>query len=113
MDFNSKPITLQSFFTDKEYIIPRNQREYSWRKEQLEDFYSDIISNIKVENGKYATQEYFFGTVILVGNMEKQDVPIEIIDGQQRITTITIFLSVLSNVLFNLIETYLDYYGNI
>lgn len=100
MDFNSKPITLQSFFTDKKYIIPRYQREYSWRKEQLEDFYSDIISNIKVENGKYATQEYFFGTVILVGNMEKQDVPIEIIDGQQRITTITIFLSVLSNVLF-------------
>ncbi len=100
MDFKSKPKTLQSFFTDKKYIIPRYQREYSWRKEQLEDFYSDIISNIKVENGKYATQEYFFGTVILVGNMEKQDVPIEIIDGQQRITTITIFLSVLSNVLF-------------
>lgn len=100
MDFNSESITLQSFFTDKKYTIPRYQREYSWGKEQLEDFYSDIISNIKEENGKYETHEYFFGTVILVGNMEKHDKPIEIIDGQQRITTITIFLSALSNVLF-------------
>lgn len=47
MDFNSKPIMLQTFFTDKKYIIPRYQREYSWSKEQLEDFYSDIVSNIK------------------------------------------------------------------
>lgn len=38
---------------------------------------------------------------MLVGNMDKPNIPIEIIDGQQRITTITIFLSVLSNVLYN------------
>lgn len=100
MDFKSESTTLRSFFTDKKYIIPRYQREYSWGKEQLEDFYSDIISNIKVENEKYETHEYFFGTVILVGNMEKHDNPIEVIDGQQRITTITIFLSALSNMFF-------------
>lgn len=101
MDFNSKPIVLQTFFTDKKYTIPRYQREYSWGKEQLEDFYLDIVSNIKEENGVYETQEYFFGTVILVGNMEKPNKPIEIIDGQQRITTITIFLSVLSDIMYN------------
>ena len=101
MDFNSKPIVLQTFFTDKKYIIPRYQREYSWSKEQLEDFYSDIVSNIKKEKGTYKIQEYFFGTVILVGNMEKPNKPIEIIDGQQRITTITIFLSVLSDILYS------------
>lgn len=101
MDFESKPVVLQTFFTDKKYIIPRYQREYSWNKEQLEDFYSDILSSIKEENGTYKTQEYFFGTVILVGDMEKPHHPIEIIDGQQRITTITIFLSVLSNIFYN------------
>ena len=101
MDFSSKPIGLQTFFTDKKYKIPRYQREYSWSKEQLEDFYLDIVSNIKEVNGEYKTQEYFFGTVILVGNMEKPNKPIEIIDGQQRITTITIFLSVLSDIMYN------------
>lgn len=100
MDFNSKPIVLQTFFTDRKYKIPRYQREYSWGKEQLEDFYLDIVSNIKEENGFYKIQEYFFGTVILVGDMEKPNKPIEIIDGQQRITTITIFLSVLSNMFY-------------
>ena len=101
MDFNSKPIVLQTFFTDKIYKVPRYQREYSWTKQQLEDFYSDIVSNIIEEEGSYKTQEYFFGTVILVGNMEKPNEAIEIIDGQQRITTITIFLSVLSDILYN------------
>lgn len=101
MDFDSQPVFLQTFFTDKKYIIPRYQREYSWSKEQLEDFYLDIVSNIKEEKGIYETQEYFFGTVILVGDMKKQNTPIEIIDGQQRITTITIFLSVLSDILYN------------
>lgn len=100
MKFQAKSIILQSFFTDKKYKIPRYQREYSWGKEQLEDFYSDIVSNIKKESGCYTPQEYFFGTVILVGNMEKPNETIEIIDGQQRITTITIFLSVLSNILY-------------
>lgn len=102
MDFNSKPIVLQTFFTDKIYKVPRYQREYSWSKQQLEDFYSDIVSNIKKEKeGSYKIQEYFFGTVILVGNMEKPNEPIEIIDGQQRITTITIFLSVLSDIFYS------------
>ncbi len=101
MDFNSKQIVLQTFFTDKIYKVPRYQREYSWSKQQLEDFYSDIVSNIIKEEGSYKTQEYFFGTVILVGNMEKPNEAIEIIDGQQRITTITIFLSVLSDILYD------------
>ncbi|WDF24436.1 DUF262 domain-containing protein [Fusobacterium nucleatum] len=100
MDFNTDTISIQSFFTDKKYRIPRYQREYSWTKEQLEDFYSDIVSNIQKVNGNYKTQEYFFGTVILVGEMMKHNQYIEIIDGQQRITTITIFLSVLSNILY-------------
>lgn len=102
MDFNSKQIVLQTFLTDRIYKVPRYQREYSWSKQQLEDFYSDIVSHIKKEKeGNYKTQEYFFGTVILVGNMEKPNEPIEIIDGQQRITTITIFLSVLSDILYS------------
>ena len=59
MEFNSKPIVIQTFFTDKKYIIPRYQREYSWGKEQLEDFYSDIVSCIKEKDGHYEKQEYF------------------------------------------------------
>lgn len=100
MDFNSDTISIQNFFTNKKYKIPRYQREYSWSKEQLEDFYSDIVYNIKLDGDSYKTQEYFFVTVILVGDMMNHNQYIEIIDGQQRITTITIFLSALSDVLY-------------
>lgn len=101
MNFRADVIKIRDFFVNKKYEIPRYQREYSWTSTQLNDFYSDIVSNIKLDtDGNYKTSEYFFGTVILVGDMSKYDKSIEIIDGQQRITTITIFLSVLSNILY-------------
>lgn len=101
MNFSAKVIKVGDFFANKKYKIPRYQREYSWTSTQLNDFYSDIVSNIKLDtDGNYKTSEYFFGTVILVGDMSKCDKRIKIIDGQQRITTITIFLSVLSNILY-------------
>lgn len=101
MNFRADVIKIRDFFVNKKYKIPRYQREYSWTSTQLNDFYSDIVSNIKLDtDGSYKTSEYFFGTVILVGDMSKYDKRIKIIDGQQRITTITIFLSVLSNILY-------------
>lgn len=101
MNFCADVIKIRDFFANKKYKIPRYQREYSWASTQLNDFYSDIVSNIKLDtDGNYKTSEYFFGTVILVGDMSKCDKRIKIIDGQQRITTITIFLSVLSNILY-------------
>lgn len=101
MNFKTDTITIEDFFINKKYKIPRYQREYSWGKTQLEDFYSDIISNIVKIDDKFKNQEYFFGTVILSGDMKNKNKHIEIIDGQQRITTITIFLSVMSDILYN------------
>ena len=100
MEFNTDTTTIKDFLQSNKFSIPRYQREYSWEKEQLEDFYLDIVSNIGKNEEGFKNQDYFFGTVILVGEMKKHDVAIEIIDGQQRITTITIFLSVLSDILF-------------
>ena len=100
MEFNTDTTTIKDFLQSNKFSIPRYQREYSWEKKQLEDFYLDIVSNIGKNEEVFKNQDYFFGTVILVGEMKKHDVSIEIIDGQQRITTITIFLSVLSDMLF-------------
>lgn len=101
MNFKTDTITIEDFFINKKYKIPRYQREYSWGKTQLEDFYSDIISNIVEIDDKYTNQEYLFGTVILSGDMNNKNKHIEIIDGQQRITTITIFLSAMSDILYD------------
>ena len=68
------------------YIIPDYQRIYSWNKSQVEELLEDI--DIGISN----SSNHFFGTMMLnVSRKEKEGI-IEIIDGQQRFTTITMIL---------------------
>ncbi|MCR8969085.1 DUF262 domain-containing protein [Facklamia sp. 7083-14-GEN3] len=99
MNFESDRIKIKDLLSNgREYIIPRYQREYSWEDSQLEDFYNDIIDNIGLdEDEQYINTDYFFGTIIIIGDMTSYKEPLEIIDGQQRITTFTIALSVLAD----------------
>lgn len=96
MEFSADKITIKDLFSvGRKYTIPRYQREYSWELSQLKDFLSDIVNNIDFIEKK--TSNYFFGTVILVGDMVQHKLPLQIVDGQQRLTTFTIFLSVLAD----------------
>lgn len=57
-----------------------------------------MINNLVVSSGVINDDQYFLGTMLFVGNFaEKPDKPIEVVDGQQRLTTITILFSVLSD----------------
>lgn len=71
---------------DFEYIVEGYQRRYSWES-QVSRFVKDIffIQEEKLE-------EYYLGSIVLI---EKSPNNFQIIDGQQRLTTILIFLSVL------------------
>ena len=82
---NSKTMTLSKFFQDY-YIIPDYQRGYSWQDKQIEDFWEDITSAIEKEVNHY------FGTVYL---KSIQDGVYEVIDGQQRLTTLFVLLKIL------------------
>ena len=79
----------------KIFNIPDYQRAYAWEDtRQLPDFIEDI-DNQSLE------RDYFFGTILFQEKSEKQagfDI-IDIVDGQQRITTIIIFMKVLLDVL--------------
>ncbi len=67
------------------------QRAYAWGEDQLADFVEDI------QNQK-ENRSYFLGTVLFEEKgLEKNYEIIDIVDGQQRITTIVIFMSVLIN----------------
>lgn len=99
MDFDAKTIIVKDLLSNgRQYFIPRYQREYSWDTPQLTDFYNDIINNISPHTGGgLQSNAYFFGTLILIGDMALYQQPLEIVDGQQRITTFTIALSALSD----------------
>mgnify|MGYP002626433002 CR=1 FL=1 len=81
-----------------QFEIPRFQRAYSWEKRHYAEFLRDILSNLTVSDGKISANPYFVGTMLFIGNfVDANKNVIKVVDGQQRLTTITILFSVLSD----------------
>jgi len=78
--------TLEHFFTGKFFRIPNYQRDYSWGIENIDDLIDDIIESIETSTSHY------IGTFILAKTMEKQQ--FHVVDGQQRLTSLTMLLSI-------------------
>lgn len=81
------------FSSDYDFNIPLYQRPYSWTTKEAGELFSDLVDNmgdseIPVEE----TAPYFLGSVVLV----KGDTPnAMVVDGQQRLTTLTILFAAL------------------
>ena len=73
--------------TDSYYQIPDYQRSYSWGDEQIEQLWDDIYSAMEEED-----ESYFLGPIILI---RTKDGYFEVVDGQQRLTTLTILFCVI------------------
>ncbi|EJB91968.1 DUF262 and DUF1524 domain-containing protein [Helicobacter pylori] len=88
--------TLLKFFKDNQnnqFVIPIYQRVYSWGKEQCEQLWDDII---KI-GGNDKINGHFIGSILYVLDGNTPSSPLLIIDGQQRLTTITLLLIALRN----------------
>ena len=83
---------------NKQYEIPRFQREYSWEKKHYREFLEDMIANIQVKENELETTQYFMGTMLFVGDKDRPTKdPVYVVDGQQRLTTVTILFSVIAH----------------
>ena len=80
------------------YIIPVYQRPYSWGETQIETFINDIFISFWGTEKKSKSESMFIGTMQLSEKKysEENNSYQEIIDGQQRITTLTLLMKVLS-----------------
>lgn len=81
------------FKLKEEYKIPIYQRNYAWGKGQIEQLIQDVL-DFSEEHGD---KTYYIGTLVVFERQEKSKVVYETIDGQQRLTTLSILLSVLRN----------------
>jgi uncharacterized protein with ParB-like and HNH nuclease domain len=80
------------FSSDFDYVIPSYQRPYSWTEEETETLFEDLYSFYTDEA---EDENYFLGSIVLIKEDEK---PLsEVIDGQQRLTTLTILLAVITS----------------
>lgn len=69
--------------TNRKFIVPKFQRDYSWENEQWDDLWMDIISMLESES------DHYMGYLVLQTLDNKT---FYIIDGQQRFTTITLLI---------------------
>ncbi|WP_458779333.1 GmrSD restriction endonuclease domain-containing protein [Arthrobacter sp. D3-16] len=78
------------FSAQYQFSIPDYQRPYSWTTEQSLQLLEDLTNALDRES---KSEPYFLGSIVLVKNID--DSAAEVIDGQQRLTTVTMLLAVL------------------
>lgn len=79
------------FSSDFDYSIPSYQRPYAWTEVQAGELFSDLIDFFEKEKD----DTYFLGSIVLIKDEGKPHA--EVIDGQQRLTTLTILLAALTS----------------
>lgn len=89
MNIESHAMALSKILTmddDARFNIPDYQRHYSWKPEQIDQLFNDIMNE---ERG------YYIGNLLVTKNEDNQDTDADVydvIDGQQRLTTLSLFL---------------------
>ena len=85
--------------SDIQFAVPAYQRAYSWEvdsdKKQVKQFYKDLIEQIeftKIEDNQIKRKTYFLGHFLFEKDSQNPN-KYWIIDGQQRLTTVVIFIS--------------------
>ena len=97
---NSTVTSILTFLEgSKQFVIPIYQRTYEWKREQCMQFWEDVL-NI---GGISEPKPHFFGSIVYMDPEEPQNIgdvrEIFVIDGQQRLTSLSLLLSALSRVI--------------
>lgn len=85
---------------DVHYVLPHFQREYAWEKSNWQTLLTDIFSIYEVFEDE-RPPEHFMGTLVVINDgTQAGTVPVfRLVDGQQRLTTISLLLCALGRVL--------------
>ena len=105
--FKPESLTIEAIFSnaDSFYQMPIYQRPYSWDKDRVEQLWADIFE--AYENHKENPSQdnnYFLGSLVVVKN---KNGAYDVVDGQQRITTLTILFCVLRDLKLDALDDYM------
>ncbi|GHU02173.1 hypothetical protein FACS1894147_03490 [Spirochaetia bacterium] len=86
----SNTITIRDFFNNKFFEIPKYQRGYAWENQNIDDLFEDINEAVSSQSNHY------IGTIVL--SKDKLDKnKFYIVDGQQRVTTVSLIIQAIVN----------------
>lgn len=80
----------------KRFIIPVYQRNYDWKMENCKQLYDDLVKVVKQKR-----KSHFFGSIVSVYEPSGKNTEFLIIDGQQRLTTVSLLLLAMYNLVSN------------
>ena len=93
IDNNIAQLTVKEFLSEGKYVIPIYQRNYDWGERETLQLLEDISDYAKNNN----SQNYYIGSAVVFIRTVNGETYFEIIDGQQRLTTLTILASLLKH----------------
>lgn len=85
-----RELTVKELLSNAQYVIPLYQRNFSWGQPEITQFMHDIMDCFEKNN-----RNYYIGTLVVLQRRAEKGVEYEVIDGQQRLTTLHIMLSAL------------------
>jgi len=96
LKIESQDLTIDSLFKDF-FSVPDFQREYVWEREQVERLLQDLYDEFYDEESRIIQgPEYFLGSIVAC---KSDDGTFQLIDGQQRVTTLYLILCVVRDIL--------------
>lgn len=91
----AEDINILEFMSSKrQLVIPIYQRKYSWSSEQCTQLWDDILRAGQARAGRH-----FVGSIMYVVDNDAHNAPLRVIDGQQRLTTLSLLLVAISRAL--------------
>ena len=99
VEIKAAEVKLDTVFSDAyAFDIPLYQRPYSWEVQHVETLLDDLTAAMERSDLKEPTP-YFLGSVVLI--KDEHNPQSEVVDGQQRLTTLTMLLCVLRDITSN------------
>ncbi|MBL8680152.1 MAG: DUF262 domain-containing protein [Myxococcales bacterium] len=86
------------------FEIPKYQRSYAWEREQIDEFVEDLLTCFRARADQKESQQHFFGGVVSIEEMVGGTLSgrrYEVVDGQQRLATFTLTLSLIGKAFDN------------
>ncbi len=96
-DKQPKYYSIKTLLGSDDYAIPIYQRNYEWGEPQITQLIQDIVDYILKSKVSENNPKYYIGSLIAYERKLEGSVNYETIDGQQRLTTLTILLNVIKN----------------